>query len=250
MSGERPTILVVDDDRDACQNLFEILADLGYRVDVAHDGPSALRMAGEKAYDIALLDLKMPGMDGLTLYRELKRLRSGTVAMLVTAFASEETAAEAISAGAWRVVRKPVDFPGLLDLIEEAVGQPLVLVVDDDRELCSNLWDILRARGYRVCLAHNPSEAREQLASSHYRVVLIDMKLPGGDGGEVFQHVQDVDPKARTIVITGARDELSRQIDMLIKLGLDAVHYKPLDLASFLTTLDELAGNSSGREGM
>src|SRR5262249_18722868 len=60
------SILVVDDEIDTCRNLSDILTDLGYQVDTALDGFAALELAREKPYDIALLDLKMPGMDGLT----------------------------------------------------------------------------------------------------------------------------------------------------------------------------------------
>src|SRR5262245_33525720 len=103
------SILVVDDDADICRNISDILTDLGYDVATALDGPSALELVRERPFEVALLDLKMPGMDGLTLYREIKRLRAGIVAMLVTAYASTSTAEEALTAGAWRVVPKPVD---------------------------------------------------------------------------------------------------------------------------------------------
>jgi two-component system, NtrC family, response regulator HydG len=73
MTKKTPSILVVDDEVDTCRNLSDILTDLGYRVDVAHDGFTALAMVRQKPYDVALLDLKMPGMDGLTLYREIKK---------------------------------------------------------------------------------------------------------------------------------------------------------------------------------
>jgi CheY-like chemotaxis protein len=69
---------LVDDDVDTCRNLSDILTDLGYLVDVAHEGLSALDLVRRNHYDVALLDLKMPGMDGVTLYREIKRLRAGT----------------------------------------------------------------------------------------------------------------------------------------------------------------------------
>src|ERR1043166_4222505 len=97
------SILVVDDDVDTCRNLSDILTDLGYRVDTAHDGPTALELVQRNTYDVALLDYKMPGMDGLTLYREIKRLRAGMVAIVVTAYASGTTADEALVAGAWQV---------------------------------------------------------------------------------------------------------------------------------------------------
>ena len=98
-----PRVLVVDDELDTCSNLSDILTDLGYRVDIAHDGAAALELVRQRPYDVALLDLKMPGMDGLTLYREIKKLRAGTVAILVTAYASGATAEEALAAGAWQV---------------------------------------------------------------------------------------------------------------------------------------------------
>src|SRR3954466_13640198 len=104
MSTQTVSILVVDDDIDTCRNLADILNDLGFHVDTAHDGLSALELARQRPYDVALLDLKMPGMDGLTLYRELRQLRADTVALIVTAYAGADTAAEARSAGVWRVL--------------------------------------------------------------------------------------------------------------------------------------------------
>ena len=137
-------VLVVDDDVDTCRNLSDILHDLGHQVDVAHDGPSALELVRRTAYDVALLDYKMPGMDGLTLYREIKKIRAGTVAIVVTAYAGGTTAEEALSAGAWQVLPKPVDFPRLLSLVEDAMTQPLVLISQVQRSggtLLSQLFD-------------------------------------------------------------------------------------------------------------
>ncbi len=240
------SILVVDDDVDTCRNLSDILSDLGYRVDVAHDGPSALELVKGNAYDVALLDYKMPGMDGLTLYREIKRLRAGTVAIVVTAYAGGATTEEALEAGAWQVVAKPVDFPKLLGLVSEAVGQPLVLVVDDDHDLCMNLWDLLRERGFRVCLAHDEREAAEHLKGSAFKAVLIDMKLPMGDGTSVFRLVRQANPRARTIVITGHRSETDQQVQQMVQEGADAVCYKPFDMPKLLSTLFNLTREEPG----
>jgi CheY-like chemotaxis protein len=247
MQPERPSILVVDDDEDTCTNLSDILTDLGYHVAIAHDGPAALELVRRQHYDVALLDLKMPGMDGLTLYREIRRVRAGTVAIIVTAYASGSSAEEALAAGAWQVVAKPVEFPRLLSLVGEAVGQPLVLVVDDDPDLCATLWDLLRERGYRVALAHDEPTAASQLRDAAFRVVLIDMKLPGGDGTSVFRLVRQANPQARTVVITGHRAELARLVQQVVQEGADAVCYKPFDVARLLATLDQLAHEASGQ---
>lgn len=244
MIAAKPSILVVDDEVDTCRNLSDILSDLGYDVDVAHDGPSALDKVKRKGYDIALLDLKMPGMDGLTLYREVKKLRADTVAIVVTAYASSSTAEAALAAGAWQLLSKPVEFPKLLGLVEQAVDQPLVMVVDDDSDLCQNLWDLLRERGYRVCLAHDQGEAAQRLHGRDFRVVLIDMRLPGGDGTSVFRLVRENNPQARTVVITGFRGETERLVQKVVAEGADAVCYKPFDVPKLLETLQYLTGST------
>ena len=247
MSRVGPSILVVDDEVDTCRNLSDILTDLGYHVDMAHDGTTALELVPRSAYDIALLDLKMPGMDGLTLYREIKKVRSGTVAIIVTAYASSATAEEALTAGAWQILSKPVEFPRLLALVDQAVGQPLIMVVDDDQDLCATLWDLLREGGYRVCLAHDEHEAAERLKDCSFRVVLIDMRLPDGDGTEVFRLVRSSTPQARTIVITGHRSEMDELVQEVLKEGADAVCYKPFDVPGLLKTLRRLGRRASAR---
>jgi CheY-like chemotaxis protein len=243
-----PHILVVDDDPDICRNLSDILTDLGYAVDFAHDGPGALELVRRRPYDVALLDLKMPGMDGLTLYREIKKQRAATVALLVTAYAGPATEVEALSAGAWKVVPKPVDFPTLLGLVDEALDQPLVLVVDDDRDLCANLWDLLRERGFRVQVAHDGREAADVLNGSSFKVVLIDMKIPDSDGNTVFRMVREANPQARTILITGCRSETDQLVARVLAEGADAVCYKPFDVPALLGMLGRLAETRAGGE--
>jgi CheY-like chemotaxis protein len=249
MNPKTASILVVDDEEDTCRNLSDILTDLGYQVDVAHDGPSALELVRRKPYDLALLDLKMPGMDGLTLYREIKKLRADTVALVVTAYASSAIAEAALTAGAWQVLPKPVDLPRLMGLVDEALSQPLVMVVDDDPELCASLWDLLRERGYRVGLAHDETEAAQRLQDRSFKAVMIDMKLPRGDGTSVFRLVRETNPQARTIVITGFRSEMDRLVQQVLNEGADAVCYKPFDLPKLLTTLEQLTGEGTGTGG-
>jgi two-component system response regulator HydG len=240
MSDEAPSILLVDDDVDICANMADILADLGFRVDMAHEGQAALELVRARPYDLALLDLKMPGMDGLTLYREIKKVRAGMAAFLITAHAGGSTAQEALNAGAWQVLPKPVDVPRLLRLLDEVLERPLMLVVDDDADLCANLWDLLHERGYRVCVAHDGRQAAEQLREAT-RVVLIDLKLPDRDGADVFRQVREANPSARTVLITGYRAETEPMVERLRAEGADAICYKPFDIPNLLGTLAELA---------
>jgi CheY-like chemotaxis protein len=78
-------ILLVDDDWDTCASMADIIGDLGYQVETAHDGPAALELAGRRFFGLALLDYKMPGMNGVEVYRRMRQLRTDTVGVLVTA---------------------------------------------------------------------------------------------------------------------------------------------------------------------
>jgi CheY-like chemotaxis protein len=249
MNRTSPSILVVDDEVDTCRNLSDILTDLGYDVDTAYDGPSALELARKKPYDIALLDLRMPGMDGLTLYHELRKVQAGTVAIVVTAYAGKDTTEAALAAGAWQVLPKPVDFPRLLKLVDEALGQPVVMVVDDDPDLCANLWDLLHDRGFRVYLVHDEPEAARLLKEQTFHGVLIDMKLPHGNGAQVFRLVRETNPRARTVVITGHRSEMDQLVQQVVAEGADAVCYKPFDVPRLLSTLEQLTAGHSDQGG-
>src|SRR5262245_29396225 len=122
MQPETPAVLVVDDDVDTCRNLADILADLGYQADIAHDGPGALALIERQSYRVAVLDYRMPGMDGLTLCREIRARRRGTVAILVTAYAGGITPEQFLQAGASRVLSKPVEVKELIDTLQQLLS--------------------------------------------------------------------------------------------------------------------------------
>jgi two-component system response regulator HydG len=241
MSEAKPQLLVVDDERDTCANLADIFTDLGYDVDVAYDGPSALVLVEQKVYDVALLDLKMPGMDGLELFKRIKEISHGTVAIVVTAYATSETARKIIDAGAWRIMPKPVDFSALLRHVDEALDQPLILVVDDDHDLCDTLWDLFREHGLRVHVAHDVDAAVERLRTNGFNVVLIDFRLPTGSGVDVLRSVREQNPVARTVLITGYRNEAELAIKQALDQGADAVCYKPFEVPELLELTSRLA---------
>jgi CheY-like chemotaxis protein len=243
MNNRPQRILVVDDDVDACQNLRDILLDLDYAVDLAHSGESAVELVRLQPYDVALIDLRMPGMDGITFYRHLRAIRPETVAILVTAYASRDAEREASREGALEVLAKPVNLQRLLPLIEDAVQQPLVLVVDDDADLCQSLWDVLRERGFRVSLAGSGEEAVTRLQDRAFRVVLVDLRLPDKNGAAVARTIRETCPDARIVLMTGHREEMQDVIAEALAAHADAVCYKPLDLPHLLNNLQRLAAS-------
>ena len=120
MSQHAKRLLVVDDDTDICSNLRDILEDQGYRIDVAHDGDTALGFVNQHHYDLVLLDFIMPGMDGAELYGKIRQLAPSIPAIMITAFAANEGLQRARRAGTWQIITKPVDPRELLTLVSAA----------------------------------------------------------------------------------------------------------------------------------
>ena len=123
-SGAAPRILVVDDERNHCTFLSKLLSQRHYEVDVAYDGPAALQLAERRPYRLALIDYRMPGMDGVELYRRIQKLQPEMVVVLVTAYPTIDTVYPAIEAGVERILAKPVSSDELFNVVEQFAGTP------------------------------------------------------------------------------------------------------------------------------
>jgi DNA-binding NtrC family response regulator len=123
MSKERTHILIVDDEEIVRESLSSWLREDGYRVDAAPDGPSALERVKTQRWAILLVDLKMPGMDGLQVLEEAKRIQPEVAVVIMTAYATVDTAVNAMKYGAYDYLVKPFDPEEMSLMIEKIVQQ-------------------------------------------------------------------------------------------------------------------------------
>jgi DNA-binding NtrC family response regulator len=123
MSKERTRILVVDDEEIVRESLSSWLHEDGYRVDTAPDGPTALEKVKRERWGILLVDLKMPGMDGLQVLEAVKQIRPETAVVIMTAYATVDTAVTAMKLGAYDYLVKPFDPEELSLMVEKIVRQ-------------------------------------------------------------------------------------------------------------------------------
>jgi DNA-binding NtrC family response regulator len=105
--AQGPAVLLVDDERDALDACSQALTAARYRVDTAADPREALAKVEAGSYDAAVVDLKMPGMSGIDVLRAIRRLDPDVAVVMVTGYATVETAVEAMKEGAWDYVSKP-----------------------------------------------------------------------------------------------------------------------------------------------
>jgi excisionase family DNA binding protein len=123
-ASARPRILVVDDEASIRDLLSKTLALAEYDVDVAPDGRSALERLRLYPYDLLIVDLKMPGMDGLSVIREAKRLKSDLPVIIITGYSTEASAIEAVNLGVDGYLTKPFRVPQVLAAAAKAIGEP------------------------------------------------------------------------------------------------------------------------------
>jgi excisionase family DNA binding protein len=119
----RSRVLVVDDESSIRELLQKTLALAEYEVDTAPDGRAALERLRLGNYDLLIADLKMPGMDGLTLIREAKRLKTDLPVIIITGFSTESSAIEAVNLGVAGYLTKPFRVPQVLAAAARALGE-------------------------------------------------------------------------------------------------------------------------------
>ncbi|MBE9518646.1 MAG: sigma-54-dependent Fis family transcriptional regulator [Bacteroidetes bacterium] len=134
MSG-KISILIVDDEDSVRDSLYNWFIEDGYEVDCAENAKQALSILESKNMDIILADIKMPGMDGLEMHRRIRSLNKDSIVIIMTAFASVETAVQALKDGAYDYITKPFDPDDLSHLIRNASSQ---ITLKDENKVLRN----------------------------------------------------------------------------------------------------------------
>ncbi|WP_299578813.1 sigma-54 dependent transcriptional regulator [uncultured Sunxiuqinia sp.] len=120
---QKISILIVDDESSVRDSLYNWFIEDGYQVDCAEDAKVALNRLESETFDIVLADIKMPGMDGLEMLKRIKAIQQDVIVIMMTAFATVETAVQALKDGAFDYVTKPFDPDDLSHLIRNASRQ-------------------------------------------------------------------------------------------------------------------------------
>lgn len=194
-------ILVVDDDRAMVQTLRDVLELSGWRTQGAHTGTEALDAVQHGEYDAVLMDIRMPGMDGVQTLKAIKARKPGSRVILMTAFTAPELISEAEREGALRVLPKPVSVEPLLELLNDARHRSeSVLVVDDDPEFLGTLTDLLTHRGYTVIPAASCDAAIEAMHREVPAAVLLHLRMSGTARSACLYAIRQISPNVALIL--------------------------------------------------
>ncbi len=197
------SVLIVDDDEAMTETLSDILEGLDYHVEIANSGYEAIEKVSASPFDVILMDIKMPGINGVDTFKKIKSIRSDAVVMMMTAYSVEELVTKALDEGAYGVMYKPLDFDRVIEFIRSVEKSALILVVDDDLNTCETLIDILEEKKYRVAKASNAVQAITRVKNNNYDVIFIDFIMPILNGLELYQVLRKFKPDIKAIMMTG-----------------------------------------------
>lgn len=239
--GEKVKVLVVDDDRRMVKTICDILTVKGYEAVPAYSGEEAVEKARTEAFGCVLMDLKMPGIDGVEALQMIRDAAPELPVVLMSAYATEEQAEEAKRQGAYSVLAKPIDISALLSFLALLRKEESILIVDDDPVFCKTLRDILQTRGYRVETQSEPASALESMEHNYKLAVVLDLKLGNADGVDILKDVRAKYPTKPVVLVTGYGGEMAASIEQGLQIGAYACLYKPLDVEKLIGIIEEIS---------
>ena len=237
MTGKR--ILVVDDDPSMVQTLCDILEMRGWQTFKAYDGVDAVTIVENERVAFVLMDVRMPNLNGVEALQRMKAVRPGVRIILMTAYAAPELLAQAEREGVVRIMRKPVDLPVLLTLLDSAATRNRsVLVVDDDPDYLATITEVLVQNGVRAAHARNLPEALDRLGKNQPGAVLLDLKLGGVTMTEHLLAFHELSPSALLVLHSGYVEELADAVEHAPEGLVSAAFTKPMPIDDLLAFLD------------
>ncbi len=239
-------ILIVDDDEDLAESVAEALESREHIVTVAHTGEAAVELFKNQHFDIAFVDVRMPGINGVESFFQFRKIRPNCSVMMMTGYSVQELLDQAIDHGAAGVLEKPIDMNDMMAAVDNAKPDGIVLLVDDDPDFVASVAATLADAGYTVLVAHDGEQALAQSKSNHVDVLLLDLKLPVIDGLQVYMQLKEAQRLVPTLIVTGFADEKSTELAALQKMNCGYL-VKPFDPKRLLDRVLELFHSSTSK---
>jgi DNA-binding NtrC family response regulator len=233
--------LVVDDDASMVKTLGDILQLQGWQVTTATTGTTAVKLAVTQPFDVVLMDVRMPGMDGVAALKAMKEARRDLPVVLMTAYAAEDRLAEAERAGVLRILSKPVDIGALLTLLTSAIqARRPVLLIDHDAAFLKTLSEVLELQGFETVLAGTLEEGRRLAMERSPRAVLLHLHLGPVSVRDAVRAVHAAGPAMVLVVYSGRPGAAEEVNEVVPREWIHAYLQKPFAVEELTGVLDAI----------
>ena len=233
-------VLVVDDEQSIRITLEANLELAGFAVTTADSAENALSLLREQKFDLVLTDVRMPGMNGVELFRAVRALDPRIPVILMTAFAVESLIVEAINEGAFTVVSKPFDVGAITTILLRAVQNPVVLVVDGVGEDGAQIANALDRIGLRARVVVDEAQAVSAIADAATDVCVIDLGVAADGEPPLIDRLRRVDPALAFIAL--AADEVPELVRKVSASGAVGWLRKPVEPSALASSISSVRG--------
>lgn len=240
-SPAKERILIVDDEENMRRTLAEILSDEGYDVTVAASGEEAIAACKERKFRVILMDVRMPGMNGVEAFRHIRRHQEGVRVILMSAYSIDALKEAALDEGAIAFLSKPLDLERVVNLMAE-VKETAILVVEQEEQTASLLQTNLKNQGYRVTVAKTAHAALDLAEQIRFDLVFLDTSLPKMNGLELYLAIKKITPNTVAIMIAGLSDEFDGVAQEAVRNNAYTIIRKPLEIDRVLALLELITG--------
>jgi DNA-binding NtrC family response regulator len=254
-------LLMVDDEEEFLTSSTRALSRRGFDVTVAPNGVTALEKIEQEEFDVVVLDVLMPDIDGIEVFRQIREKLPALPVILLTGRGSVEDAFQTSKEGVADYLSKPIEVDELARRVQEIVaefrsqepaagestgpvdrGEPIrAMLVDDEVEFLASLERVLRRRNMNITTAESGEKALRLLKESLVDVVVLDVKMPGMDGLEVLRRIKEGFPSVEVILLTGY-PSVEAALEA-IKLGANEYMKKPPEVDELAATIRRLYEN-------
>jgi two-component system, NtrC family, response regulator HydG len=238
-------VLIVDDDIDHAESLADVIELRGHMTQLASSGEAAIDCFRNADFDFVLLDVKLPGINGVDTFLELKKIRPTAQVMMMTGYSVEQLVAQAINGGALGVMHKPFAATQVLELLSQVKQRGRVLVADGDSDFVGTIVPILEDAGYGVEVAATGAEALERMIRERVDCLLLNPRLPVLSGAELYARLVGAGRTVPTVLMTGGREDAEE--DARLRSHTCGMLFKPFDPNALLTAIG--AAVSLGQKG-
>jgi two-component system response regulator HydG len=242
MQERKIRVLVVDDEKIVRDFFRRLLSMLGLEVMDVEDGYKAIELVKKDKFDLYFIDVRMPLLDGLETYREIRKLDPKGMAVMITGYAVEGMLEQAQKEGAHSSIRKPFDINQIKEVIDkvgkEKIKGPLnILVVDDEERVLGFFSAFLAEKNLRYKVARNKDEALAAVKKEKFDLIFLDLVLKDVSGLDVYKEIKDILPEAAIVLITGYPQKAE---EIKGKIELAGCLYKPFDIESIIGCIEKI----------
>jgi DNA-binding response OmpR family regulator len=232
-------VLIIDDDRDLAESLAELIEMRGHTVSLAFSGEAGLARFRQQHFDVAFVDVKMPGLNGVETFLGLRKIDPSAAVIMMTGFSAEQALRDGAQAGTLRVIDRSAAALEMMPIIDEVKPRRVLVGAGQDRSLAAEARTALVSRGYEVEVAYRGEEILARAMTGAVDAVILDQHLSTLSGFDLYLALKWGGHPVPTIIAASRAKEHDAAIDLLQPIT-EAILSKPFDPAEVLGEIDKL----------